>query len=87
MKHLVPLLSFSQKSFKSDDDDNVDGSASGSGIDSGSGSGSVQEAILADGWLADLATGDSTRIRNLSATAQTLVTLMIVCLVSLVVHL
>lgn len=84
-------MCFSQKSFKSDDDGNVDGSGSGSGsgpgIDSGSGSGSVQEAILADGWLADLATGDTTRTRKLGATAQTLVALMIVHLVSLVAHL
>ncbi|KAL0396141.1 UNVERIFIED_CONTAM: Thaumatin-like protein 1 [Sesamum calycinum] len=65
----------SQKSSKPDDA-TADGSVSGSGSSSkpesepGSGSGSVQEAILADGsWLADLATGDSSRTHSFSAVA------------------
>ncbi|PIN14973.1 hypothetical protein CDL12_12398 [Handroanthus impetiginosus] len=42
------------------------------------GSGSVQEAILADGWLADLATGDSTTTHSFGATTRTLA-LLIAC--------
>ncbi|PIN15027.1 hypothetical protein CDL12_12333 [Handroanthus impetiginosus] len=58
----------SQKPWRSD---NGSGSIAGSG--SGTGSGSVQEAILADGsWLANLATGDSTRTHSLGANAKIL---------------
>ncbi|KAL0431009.1 UNVERIFIED_CONTAM: Thaumatin-like protein 1 [Sesamum radiatum] len=81
----------SQKSSKPDDA-TADGSGSGSVPESGSssepgsGSGSVQEAILADGsWLADLATGDSSRT-HFGATAKALAVMIpIVHLARLVV--
>ncbi|KAI3462348.1 hypothetical protein Pfo_019011 [Paulownia fortunei] len=68
----------SQKSYKSDDGTADAADRTGSGSDSGSGSGSVQEAILADGsWLADLATGASTRTHSFDSAAQTLALLIV----------
>ncbi|KAL3844992.1 hypothetical protein ACJIZ3_002395 [Penstemon smallii] len=75
-----PSLSSSQKSSNADNDteNGSSGSDSVSGSGTDSSSGSVEEAMLADGsWLANMATGESTKGHSFCITAQMLAILVV----------